>query len=572
MDYARFLTATALRRRPSPIRALQPLVSRPGMISLGGGMPNASLFPYTGITFDLADGTALKASPGDVKEALQYSPTPGLPELVKRLTAVQQAEHKPPRPVSLAVVPGSQDGLAKLFDALVAPGDSVLVEAPTYSGSLAFLEATGCKLVGVPTDGGGIRVDALAATLEGWDEARRVRARGRAAGTVCGCRRDARGESLTLVASFSLVPFLPQGRKPRLLYTISTGGNPTGASQPMGRKRELYDVARRHDLLLVEDDPYYYLQYAPCRTPSLLSLDVDGRVVRADSFSKILSAGLRVGTVTGPEPIVERVNLHNQASIMHTSGLSQLAVLLLLRHWRVGEGASGAGGGALGPAFEAHLARIRDFYAGQCSVLLDAAARHLVDAAGAPLAAFSRPSAGMFVWFKLLAGVDDTTPLIMTEAVEKKVRETAQTRWGHRGANRSGCASCAHPRAPLTLRPFSSSSFCPHACRCSWCRAPPSSRATRPRRTCGPRSPQRLRRSWRRRWPAWGSCCGRGRPVPGHLRTRSERSRVWGPTAITRHRSTRAHVHTHKGCCLCASTTYAGLLYTQLAPDPHKNR
>jgi DNA-binding transcriptional MocR family regulator len=177
MDYARFLTATALRRRPSPIRALQPLVSRPGMISLGGGMPNPGLFPYTGISFTLADGTELKATPGDVKEALQYSPTPGLPELVKRLAAVQQAEHKPPRPASLAVVPGSQDGLAKLFDALVSAGDAVLVEAPTYSGSLAFLEATGCKLVGIPTDGGGIRVDALAATLEGWDERRQVRTR-----------------------------------------------------------------------------------------------------------------------------------------------------------------------------------------------------------------------------------------------------------------------------------------------------------------------------------------------------------------------------------------------------------
>ena len=220
MDYARFLSRTALRRQPSPIRALQPLVSRPGMISLGGGMPNPSLFPFTGISLEVAGGHRLQATAADVREALQYSPTPGLPELVSRLSRMQQGEHAPAAQVSTIVVPGSQDGLAKLFDALLEEGDALLVEEPTYSGSLAYLQGKGCALVGVPTDAGGIDVAALSRVLGSWDSA-------------------ARGGK----------------RRPRVLYTIPTGSNPTGASQSEARKRELLAVAREFDLLLIEDDP-----------------------------------------------------------------------------------------------------------------------------------------------------------------------------------------------------------------------------------------------------------------------------------------------------------------------------
>jgi kynurenine/2-aminoadipate aminotransferase len=138
------LTASAKRRKPSPIRALQPLVSLPGMVSLGGGMPNPALFPFDRITFGLADGTSLELPPSLVSAALQYSATPGLPELCSRLHRLQVAEHgldgSRASAVAVAIVPGSQDGLAKLFDALVGPDDAVLVESPTYSGSLAYLE------------------------------------------------------------------------------------------------------------------------------------------------------------------------------------------------------------------------------------------------------------------------------------------------------------------------------------------------------------------------------------------------------------------------------------------------
>lgn len=385
IDYASYLTPVSMSRKPSPIRALQPLVTLPGMISLGGGMPNPKLFPVSGISFTFSDGAKVDVPPADVSAALQYSPTPGLPELVERLARIQSGEHNCPSPVAIAVTPGSQDGLAKLFDALVTAGDSIIVEGPTYSGTLAFLEPLGCKIATVPTDTSGLQPEALAALLRGWDVAR-------------------------------------DGKKPRVLYTIPTGSNPTGASLTLERKRAIYEIAREHGLLIVEDDPYYYLQYSDKRTPSFLSLDVDGRVVRTDSFSKILSAGIRVGFVTGPAELVERICLHNQASIMHNSGLSQTLVLALLRHWRAGE-KEAAGADALGPAFEAHLARVQRFYAAQCDAFFAAADRHLranADGSGDALAEYGRPSAGMFVWLKL-RGVADTSDLIMREAVKAKV-------------------------------------------------------------------------------------------------------------------------------------------------------
>eukprot|EP00605_Chrysophyceae_sp_TOSAG23-4_P001682 GSChrysophyteH1.ASY1.ANO1.1848.1 assembled CDS len=355
MEYSAYFTAESARRKPSAIRALQPLVSLPGMISLGGGMPNSALFPFKKMSLTLEDGSVIESSGAELNAALQYSPTPGLPDLVKRLTIMQRAEHQPPEyegGFSVAVVPGSQDGLAKIFDMLISEEDSLLIEAPTYSGTLAALEAKGCNLVGVPTDDSGLNPENLRHVLDEWT---------------------------------------PQmGKKPRVLYTIPTGANPTGASMSMERKREVYRIAQEHDLLIVEDDPYYYMQYAAMRTP------------------KILSSGVRIGVVTGPKQLVEQMCLHNQATIMHASGLAQHAVLSVLRHW------------GKFPLWEDHLGNLNTFYQKQCDAFFEAADKYLVDEAGQPLAEYKRPTAGMFVWMKL-KGVADSTELIMTEAVEKKV-------------------------------------------------------------------------------------------------------------------------------------------------------
>ena len=97
------------------------------------------------------------------------------------------------------------------------------------------------------------------------------------------------------------------------------------------RRKEIYQLAAEHDMLILEDDPYYYLQFLPGdRPPSFLSLDTDGRVLRFDSFSKVLSSGLRLGFVSGPQQLVERIQLHMQCSVLHASSMSQVVAHQLL--------------------------------------------------------------------------------------------------------------------------------------------------------------------------------------------------------------------------------------------------
>jgi len=144
-----------------------------------------------------------------------------------------------------------------------------------------------------------------------------------------------------------------------------------------------------------------------CKWPSFFSLDArsgDGRVLRFDSLSKVLSSGIRVGWVSGPTHLISRIELHQQVAALHSSGLSQAVVSAVLAKW----GDAG---------WSAHLEAVRAFYKGRCDVMQASAARHLHG-----LATWSRPSHGMFFWFDLSpSGCHDAHALVTTRAVAAKV-------------------------------------------------------------------------------------------------------------------------------------------------------
>eukprot|EP00158_Paraphelidium_tribonemae_P008377 Partr_v1_DN28566_c0_g1_i1_m73330 putative Aminotransferase len=367
MDYDRFLTAASLRRKPSAIRALQPLLAIPGMISLGGGMPNPSTFPFARFQVTLKDGHQLELDDQETSKALQYSATAGLPEFVQDLMSLQIREHSPPNPslVDLCVGNGSQECLSKAFDMLVAEGDNLLVESPLYSGTLALLRPIGCKLHAVQTDSDGLMPDSLRAVLTGWNV-----------------------ESM--------------GTRPKVLYTVPTASNPSGCTTPMTRKQEIYSIAQEFNLLIMEDDPYYYLQFGDTRERSYFSIDVDGRVLRFDSFSKILSSGMRMGFVTGPKPLIDRIVLHSQASNLHPNGPSQLLLFKLMKYW----------------GHDKFMLHVRDVCA-----LYRARRDHIIrcmDIELKGLAEWTVPAGGMFLWVRINR-VKDTRKLIKERAVDKKV-------------------------------------------------------------------------------------------------------------------------------------------------------
>ncbi|XP_036854733.1 kynurenine/alpha-aminoadipate aminotransferase, mitochondrial isoform X2 [Manis javanica] len=309
MNYARFLTATSAAREPSAIRVLTEILSRAprSLISLAAGAPNPSTFPFQAAVVTTHDGKAVRLDGARMARALQYSPSAGIPELLSWLKQLQVKLHNPPSihyPASqgqmdLCVTSGSQDGLCKVFEMIINPGDNVLLSEPVYSGILQI-------------------------------------------------------------------------------------------------------VARKYDFLIVEDDPYYFLQFTKPWAPTFLSMDIDGRVIRADSFSKVLSSGLRIGFITGPKPLIERVVLHTQVSTMHASTFSQVLVSELLHQW--GE-----------EGFLAHVERVIEFYRAQKDALLAAADRWL-----SGLAEWHVPTAGMFLWVKI-KGINDVKQLIEEKAIKKEI-------------------------------------------------------------------------------------------------------------------------------------------------------
>lgn len=332
-------------------------------------MPNAKTFPFQSLKVDCGSGVEITLDGKSLEAALQYSPTPGLPALNEMLWKFQMQEHNPPDcpgiERALTITQGSQDGLSKVFDMLLDSEDALLLESPTYSGSLAYLQPKGSRLIELETDELGLKPTSLYTTLRTWSS---------------------------------------NQPRPKVLYTIPTGGNPTGVSLSTERKQQIYEIASEFNLLVLEDDPYYYLRLDGDRSqhPSFLELDTEARVIRFDSYSKILSSGMRLGFVTGPKVLIDRINLHTQATNLHPSGLSQAITLALLSHWEQ-------------KGWEDHLASVCTFYRTQRDHFLLSANNHL-----SGLAEWTEPDAGMFVWMKL-NGVQDTQELIQTKAIESKV-------------------------------------------------------------------------------------------------------------------------------------------------------
>uniref|UniRef100_A0A8C5WYD9 Kynurenine/alpha-aminoadipate aminotransferase, mitochondrial n=1 Tax=Laticauda laticaudata TaxID=8630 RepID=A0A8C5WYD9_LATLA len=379
MNYSRFITAVSAARKASPIRVLTELMqqSPPSLISLAGGAPNSNTFPFKTATIVIKDETRVEIKEELMKRALQYSASAGIPELLSWLKDLQKTVHNPPTvdyspqegQMEMCITTGSQEGLCKVFEMLINPGDNILLDAPTYPGTLAALRPLGCNIINVPSDQHGMIPKALKEVLSRWD-----------AEDVKKLKND----------------------MPKFLYTIPNGGNPTGASLTTERKKEIYQLARQYDFLIIEDDPYYFLQFNKPWAPTFLSMDIDGRVIRTDSFSKILSSGLRIGFLTGPKPLIDRVILHIQVSTMHTSTFTQLMIFQLLQQW----GLNG---------FLDHVDSVVDFYKQQRDVMLNAADKWLKG-----LADWHIPAAGMFLWIKI-KGVPDTQELIMKKALDKQV-------------------------------------------------------------------------------------------------------------------------------------------------------
>ncbi|KAG8821443.1 hypothetical protein FRC17_009826 [Serendipita sp. 399] len=392
--YSDFLSILSKSRLPSAIRTLLPYEDRPNMLSLLAGKPNPALFPITALSvtvrspIDSSSSTQLTIDGKMLEDALQYGPTQGVPQAHKWFVGLQEVAHNRPATGGewgLSVGNGSQDLIYKAFAALVNPGDPVLVEAPVYAGVIPLLAANHASSIEIETDQNGVSVSSMREVLESWP-----------ANTP----------------------------KPKLFYTVPYGCNPSGVTTTLERRLEVLKLAHEHNFIILEDDPYYYLYFGDTpRPPSYFELEGQqgqqgrdsgipvGRVLRFDSFSKILSAGMRLGLVTGPRPLVEAINMHSATSNLQPSSTTQIIAYTLFNSWGY-------------DMFFAHTRLVSEFYRQKRDVFASALDRHLKG-----LAEWTLPEAGMFFWIKLYVPPSSNTSNGAQDAKEgdseKLIREKA---------------------------------------------------------------------------------------------------------------------------------------------------
>jgi 2-aminoadipate transaminase len=336
----------------SEIRALFAVATRPEVVSLAGGMPYLSALPLDVVGDSLG---RLVAERGTV--ALQYGSGQGDPGLREQIVQVMAPQQVQAHPDDIVVTTGSQHALDLVTRIFIDPGDVIVAEAPSYVGALGVFEAYQADVVHVPLDDDGL----IPAALE---------------------------ETLTRLEH--------QGRRVKLLYTVPNHHNPAGVTLSAARRAKVVDIARRHGVLVLEDDPYGLLGFDGDPLPSLQRLDPEG-VVYLGSFSKTFAPGFRVGWAVAPHAVREKLVLASEAAILCPSAFSQLSVstYLTTHDWM------------------AQVRVFREIYRERAEATLGALADLL------PRARWTTPRGGFYVWVTVPDGIDATAmlPRAVTERV-----------------------------------------------------------------------------------------------------------------------------------------------------------
>jgi 2-aminoadipate transaminase len=288
MNYDAFLSPLGRGLHESVLRKMgQVIASRGGdLISFAAGYPDPAGFPW-----DEFQSIAAELLSGKDGSVLQYGPTRGYRPLLESILEVLSERGIASDLDHIMTTSGSQQGLDLVARVLIAPGDAVLVEVPTYTGAIAAFRNAQCRLVGVAQDSGGIDLDDLDAV---WRREREA------------------------------------GARLNLLYLVPNFQNPTGILLSPDRRIRLLEWAARRDMLIVEDDPYGELYFddvtRAADTRPLKADDTEGRVIYLSTFSKTLAPGFRVAWVVAPQPIVERFDTAKQSMDLMCGILDQRVV------------------------------------------------------------------------------------------------------------------------------------------------------------------------------------------------------------------------------------------------------
>jgi len=314
----------------------------PGVIDLAWGHPDPTLLPVE----ELREATR-RAMDRHGADILEYGSTAGSPPLIDFICErLAETDARAPSPAEVVITSGASQGLDLVATLLLAAGDTVLLDVPTYHLAISILADHPVRLEAVASDADGIVPEELAETI-----ARLRRA----------------------------------GERPRLLYTIPTFHNPTGRKVSLERRNALVALAARENLLIAEDDTYRELSYDGPPPPSLWALDDAGSVVRLGSFAKSVAPGLRLGYVTATVEIATR--LATGGLLDSGGGMNHFAATVLAEYAASGD-------------YVRQVERFRGAYRAQRDRLLAGLSAHLPETAS-----WSRPEGGYFAWIELPPGL-----------------------------------------------------------------------------------------------------------------------------------------------------------------------
>lgn len=353
----------------SEVRALFAVASRPEVVSLAGGMPNVAALPLDQFGDLVKDVVSEEGA-----AALQYGSAQGDPVLREQICDYMTLEGITSVPDDVIVTVGSQQALDLITRVFVDPGDIVLTEAPTYVTAINTFAAFQADIRHVSMDGDGVDPDELDRALT---EAARA------------------------------------GRTVKFFYTVPNFQNPAGITMTAERRARVMEVCERHDVLVIEDNPYGLLRYDGEPQPTLYSQG-DGNVIYLGSLSKTLSPGLRIGWALAPAPVRAKLVLAAESAMLSHSTFNQLVVRRYLSTFPWREQIK---------TFNAMYSERRDAMLTSLSAMMPEGCT------------WTEPEGGFFVWATLPEGVD--AKAMLPRAVTERVAYVPGTGFYADGRGRS---------------------------------------------------------------------------------------------------------------------------------------
>lgn len=338
--------------KPSAIREIFKYAADPSVVSLSAGNPAPEAFPVKQIAE--ISNKILTENP---TAALQYSVTEGYPPLKKAIWEYMKKTYNiGTENDELLITSGAQQAMDLITKSTVNEGDTVICEAPSFIGSLNSFRSYNARLCGIPLENDGMNIECLENALK-------------------------------------------NEKNVRFIYIIANFQNPSGVTTSLQKRKKIYELAKKHNVMILEDNPYGELRIRGNDVPAFKSFDTDGIVAYVGSFSKVLSPGMRLGFTIAPKDIVQKMIVCKQGEDVHTNIWAQMVAEKFMTEYDFG----------------AHLKHLRDIYrkkADFCMGLLD---KYLV-----PNKISYQPiDGGLFIWCRLPDGADMIN--FCKQAVQRKV-------------------------------------------------------------------------------------------------------------------------------------------------------